>query len=90
MNMELYHYPRHFWHANDDYNDADLIHCSWMPLRAQLLLQWNHLTASELDEIGPNRHELALLIQRKYGIASQLVENYLRNYERTIPMQDSN
>ncbi len=90
MNMDLYPWKPPALPANDDFQDEARMHCSWMPLRAQLLLQWSHLASWELDEIGPNRHELALLIQRKYGIASQLVENYLRNYERTAPMQFNN
>ncbi len=59
---------------------------NWQALRAQLLLQWKTLSASEVDAVGPNRNRLARLIGRKYGIAVAMVENYLRNFERTMPL----
>jgi len=58
----------------------------WPALRAQLLLQWNRLTARELDNLGPDHRRIALLVERKYGVHYRLVENYLRNFERTIPL----
>jgi len=60
--------------------------CDWPALEAQLLLQWNRLTARELDNTAADRHEIALLVERKYGIHYQLVENYLSNFERTMPL----
>jgi hypothetical protein len=69
-----------------DYEPAPIIACNWQALRAQLLLQWEQLTARELDKAGPNRHRLALLIESKYGVAAQMIENYLRNFERTMPL----
>lgn len=62
------------------------ISCAWKPFRAQLLLQWKKLQAHELDEAGPDRHKIALLIQQRYGIATSLVESYLKSFERTIPL----
>jgi hypothetical protein len=62
------------------------ISCDWAMLQAQLLEQWNRLTARELDKTGRDRHLIALLIERRYGIRYQLVENYLRNFERTMPL----
>ena len=62
------------------------IRCNWEALRMQLLLQWKRLTPREIDETGPSRHGLALLIQRRYGIACELIENYLMNFERTLPL----
>ncbi len=70
------------WQAGHSYNIA----CKWEPFREQILNQWNRLTMREVDQIGPNRSKLALLIENKYGIASHLVENYLRNFERTLPL----
>ncbi len=60
--------------------------CDWPALRNQLLMQWRNLTGSEIDRAGPNRHRLALLIQRKNGIPADMVENYLHNFERTLPL----
>lgn len=65
---------------------SDRITCNWKMLRGQLLAQWRHINASELDKIGPNRQRIARLIEREYGVAAELVENYLRNFERTMPL----
>lgn len=58
----------------------------WQELRKQLLMQWKLINSGELDSIGPNRTLIARLIERKYGIASGLIENYLCNFERTMPL----
>jgi hypothetical protein len=71
-----------FIHTGQSYN----IVCKWEPFREQILHQWDRLTARELDEVGPNRSKLAMLIENRYGIAAHLVENYLRNFERTLPL----
>lgn len=70
------------WYAGHAYNIA----CQWEPFREQILQQWDRLTAQEVDEVGPNRSKLAMLIENRYGIAAHLVENYLRNFERTLPL----
>ncbi len=62
------------------------ISCDWQALQAQLLSQWNRLTAKELDNTMQNRRRIALLVECKYGIPYRLVENYLRNFERTMPL----
>jgi hypothetical protein len=62
------------------------ISCDWRLLREQLLQQWRKITPRELEAVGPHRSRIADLIERKYGIASQLAENYLRNFERTMPV----
>ena len=66
--------------------DYSKIVCKWEPFKEQILQQWNRLTPRELDRTGPNRGRLAVLIENKYGIAAHLVENYLRNFERTLPL----
>lgn len=77
-------YP-HAFAANDPV-DYGAIACEWEPLRKQLLAQWNRLTEPELDEAGPNRRRLAMLIEHKSGVDRRLAENYLRNFERTLPL----
>jgi hypothetical protein len=63
----------------------DTMRCDWLSLRTQLLTQWGLLNGRELDGAGRSRHEIALLVQRKYGVSAPLVENYLSNLERTLP-----
>ena len=65
---------------------AASITCSWTSLSDQILQQWTCISRVELESVGPNRHNIAELISRKYGIACNLIENYLRNFERTMPL----
>ena len=60
--------------------------CKWEPLRNQILLQWARLTTRDVDGVGPNRGRLAQLIHRRYGINPLMIENYLRNFERILPL----
>ncbi len=64
----------------------DYIACDWESLRTQLLDQWKRLSASDVDHAGPSRSRIARLVERKYGVDSVCVENYLRNFERTMPL----
>ena len=66
--------------------NADQVICDWETLRSQLLHQWQRLTAEEVDIAGPSRRRIARLVESKYGIAALCVENYLTNFERTMPL----
>jgi hypothetical protein len=61
--------------------------CHWPMLRSQLLEQWTQLTETDLDMTGPSAARIAALIEHKYGISGLLVENYLANFARTIPLR---
>jgi hypothetical protein len=63
-----------------------VISCDWHALTSQLMSQWHDLTQEELERTCHNRRAIAKLIERKEGIAAPLVENYLRNLERTLPL----
>jgi hypothetical protein len=60
--------------------------CDWPSLRNQLLAQWSRLSKAQIDKVGPNRHKIAMLVENQYGISAPLVENYLSNLERTLPV----
>ena len=81
-NVKSLDYP----HNLDAFEFDDHIVCDWKVLRAQLLHQWQRLTATEIDGAGPNRIRIAHLIGRKYGIPTLSIESYLRNFERTMPL----
>src|SRR5689334_14753447 len=68
------------------FEPTPVISCNWQALRAQLLLQWGKLTPRALDKAGPDRHRIAELIEHEYGVAADMIENYLRNFERTMPL----
>jgi len=65
---------------------SDIISCDWNMISTQLLSQWKELTPTELERTRHDRHQIALLIERKYGIHAILTENYLKNLERTLPL----
>ncbi len=64
----------------------DTVTCDWNALSQQLLEQWHELTREELESTCQERRAIAELIEEKEGIAAPLVENYLRNLERTLPL----
>ena len=62
------------------------VSCNWHILCAQLLSQWDRITPCELESTQQNRQEIAGLLQHKYGISAEMATNYLRNFERTLPL----
>ena len=73
------------YHYDPEFSDDHIV-CDWDMLRMQLLHQWDRLSATDIDYAGPNRRKLAQLVARKYGISFPCIENYLRNFERTLPL----
>lgn len=69
-------------HAMND----NVMSCDRQALSEQLLAQWHGITREELESTHYDRHEVALLIERKGGVSCALVENYLSNLERTLPL----
>jgi len=65
---------------------SDWVKCDWEALSSQLLEQWHDITLEELEKTRKDRHAIARLIERKEGVSATLVENYLRNLERTLPL----
>lgn len=87
MQNALHSYaPQRFPLSFSSGGSSDRIQCNWDVLRSQLLKQWNSISPWELDAEGPYRRRLALLIERRHGVSARLVENYLRNFERTLPL----
>ena len=64
----------------------DDIICDWPSLREQLHAQWSKLSTEELDDAWPDRHEIASLVHKSYGIPVPMVETYLLNVERRLPL----
>ena len=60
--------------------------CDWSTLRSQLLEQWDRLSDGELEATGHDRRRIAELIGYKYGVSTEMAENYLCNFERTLPL----
>ncbi len=66
--------------------DQTIVKCNWRDLSAQLLEQWHDITRQELEATCQNRYAIAALIERKEGVDARMVENYLCNLERTLPL----
>ena len=77
-------FPRSTSAGQESWNSD--ISCNWHILREQLLSQWDRITPPELDATNHKRLAIAQLIQRKYGISVEMAVNYLRNFERTLPL----
>ena len=73
------------WQSDQSWH-RHTITCKWEPLRKLVLVQWARLSAAEVDEAGPNRTRLAQLVHSKYSVPAPMVENYLRNFERMLPL----
>lgn len=58
----------------------------WPNIRRQLLDQWGKITTDDIDNAHGDKHEIAVLIQRRYGVPARMVESYLTNFERTLPL----
>lgn len=74
-----------FHKAVPEYHSSK-ISCHWKELRSQLMNQWSRLSEEDLRKTGPDRHQIAELISARYGISPEMVENYLNNFERTMPL----
>ena len=71
------------WEA---YAKQEQVTCDWTMLSMQLLNQWKELTRQDLECTDHSRYAIAKLVERKHGINARLVENYLCNVERTLPL----
>lgn len=60
--------------------------CERSVLEDLILQQWKKITRQELEKTAYSKKKIALLIERKYGVHHALMENYLSNLERTLPI----
>ncbi|NBO17761.1 MAG: hypothetical protein EBV03_00760 [Proteobacteria bacterium] len=83
----MYSKPSAPWYPAPEYaNDNAYLECDWNSVRGQLMEQWTLLSQKDLEAAGPNRYAIAELVERVYGISHELIENYLSNLERTLPL----
>ena len=72
--------------SNQNFINSFDLRCNWDIMREQLMHQWTLLSEQDLEMAGPDAARIAMLIERKYGIASRMIENYLLNFVRTMPL----
>ena len=62
----------------------DQIEGNWKQFMGGVKERWGKLTDDELTTIGGKRDKLAGLLQKKYGLAKDAVEDEIAEYERSI------
>jgi len=62
----------------------DQIEGKWKEMAGGVKEQWGKLTDDELTEIGGKRDKLAGVIQKKYGLAKEAVEDQITKFERSL------
>ena len=50
-------------------NSSDVVETGWNQLRLQAKQRWPELTDDDLDTVAGSRDELAVLLQKHYGLS---------------------
>ena len=82
-NLKSSEFTGNLW-PSSNYSSAT-VKCSWKELRYQLLKQWRKIPADALDDTYGDYRQIAELISGIYNVSAGMIENYLRNFERTMP-----
>jgi uncharacterized protein YjbJ (UPF0337 family) len=61
---------------------------NWKQFKGGVKEQWGKLTDDELTRIAGKRDKLAGLLQEKYGLAKQAVEDEISDFERRLDDKD--
>jgi uncharacterized protein YjbJ (UPF0337 family) len=61
---------------------------NWKQFKGGVKERWGKLTDDELTSIGGKRDKLAGVLQEKYGIAKEAVEDEISEFERRLDAQD--
>jgi len=62
----------------------DQIEGNWKEFMGGIKERWGKLTDDELTTIGGKRDRLAGVLQKKYGLAKDAVEDEISEYERSL------
>ena len=68
--------------------DWDRICGNWTHWKGRVRERWGKLTDDELSLIGGRRDQLIGAIQKSYGLSRDEVERQLRNWERTVGVEE--
>ncbi len=59
----------------------DTIKGDWKQLRGKIKEQWGDLTDDDLDRIEGKRDQLLGAVQKRYGVAREVAEKQLKEFE---------
>jgi uncharacterized protein YjbJ (UPF0337 family) len=62
----------------------DQVEGNWKEFMGGVKERWGKLTDDELTTIGGKRDKLAGVLQKKYGLAKDAVEDEISEYERSL------
>jgi uncharacterized protein YjbJ (UPF0337 family) len=62
----------------------DQIQGKWKEVAGSAKSHWGKITDDELTEIGGERDRLAGLIQQKYGLAKEAVEEQITKFQNSL------
>lgn len=66
----------------------DKIEGNWKQFMGGVKERWGKLTDDELTTIGGKRDKLAGMLQTKYGIAKEAVEDEIAEFERSLESEE--
>lgn len=61
--------------------NKDTFEGNWKQFRGKVKEQWGKLTDDDLDVIGGKREQLAGRLQERYGLAKEVVETQIKDFE---------
>jgi len=61
--------------------NRDIFEGNWKQLKGKVKEQWGKLTDDDLDMINGRRDQLVGRIQERYGVAREMAEERLREFE---------
>jgi uncharacterized protein YjbJ (UPF0337 family) len=64
--------------------NTDIIKGKWKQLSGQIKAKWGDLTDDDLDIAEGNSEYLAGKVQERYGIAKDVAEKQVKDFERSL------
>jgi len=61
--------------------NEDRLKGDWTRLKGRIREKWGELTDDDLDIIQGRREQLAGLLQKRYGLAKEAIEEEIREFE---------
>ena len=71
-----------FFTQKDTYMNWDRIQGNWKQITGQAKEQWGKLTDDDIDVIAGRREQLSGKIQERYGVAKEVAEAQVAQWER--------
>lgn len=62
----------------------DRIEGNWKQIKGKVIEHWGKLTDDDLDVIDGKREQLAGKIQERYGVARDVAEHQVKEWERRV------